>query len=70
MIGNNFSQLTFLCRGFLIYLHQTQTTANGNKCVIAYSKQYAHAVGLVLSTLHMKPAETPHTTRLTTRQFV
>lgn len=66
MIGNNFSHLTLEFRGFVIYLHQTQT----NKCVIAYSKKYAHAVGLVLSTLHMKPAETPHTTRLTTRQFV
>lgn len=50
MIGNNFSHLTLEFRGFVIYLHQTQT----NKCVIAYSKKYAHAVGLVLSTLHMK----------------
>lgn len=46
MIGNNFSHLTLEFRGFVIYLHQTQT----NKCVIAYSKKYAHAVGLVLSS--------------------
>lgn len=58
-MGNNFSHLTLEFKGFVIYIKHKHY-ANGNKCVIAYSKQYAHAVGLVLSTLHMKPAETPH----------